>query len=180
MTNYLDPELLRQLIRYDAETGALTWLRRDRRHFTTDRNCNAWNTRYAGKPALAADNGVGYKIGSIFERHFLAHRVGWAIVHGEWPDVIDHINGDPADNRLCNLRSVDWGGNCRNQRRNQRNTSGVVGVGWSAAAKKWLAQIGIGREVKYLGIYDCKSDAIAARKAAEIKYGFHPNHGRAA
>lgn len=180
MAKQIDPEIMKMLLRYDPETGELFWRERPRNLFKTNRSFSAWNARYAGRKALTADNGLGYKIGSIFNQHFLAHRVAWVLVYGEWPDIIDHINGNPSDNRISNLRSVTASQNSCNARLHSKNTSGHVGVTWSAAAKKWAAQISINGQPKYLGVFTEKSDAIAARKAAEAELGFHPNHGRAA
>ena len=40
-------------------------------------------------------------------RQYMAHRVAWALYYGKWPDhTIDHINRDPSDNRIDNLRDV--------------------------------------------------------------------------
>lgn len=50
------------------------------------------------------------------------------------------------------------------------NTSGVTGVTWNTAMKKWIAQIQVRGKNIYLGSYDSKSDAAKARHAAEIKY----------
>ena len=46
--------------------------------------------------------------------HFLYHRAVWAVVHGYLPVVIDHINGNPYDNRLENLREVSASENNKN------------------------------------------------------------------
>ncbi len=58
------------------------------------------------------------------------------------------------------------------------NTSGVMGVYWVKRLSRWEARISIDNKEIPLGTHAHKSDAIAARKAAEVKYGFHPNHGR--
>jgi hypothetical protein len=137
----------------------------------------AWNTKYPGTPALNAKHGAGYRHGAIFGKNVLAHRAAWAITHGEWPsDQIDHVNGDPADNRLENLRVVTSRQNSMNMKANSRNSSGVMGVSWNKANDKWRAHIA----GKTLGDFRCKDDAIRARKQAEEKLGYHPNHGRAA
>jgi hypothetical protein len=146
---------------------------------TAERQCNWWNSRNAGNEAMTAICD-GYRCGIIERRTLKAHRVIWALVHDAWPEGdIDHINGDRADNRLRNLRSVDRRENCRNRAVGNLNTSGIVGVFWSKRQKRWGAHIGIGARVtKHLGWFKDKADAAAARKAAERNLGFHENHGR--
>ena len=108
-----------------------------------------------------------------------AHRVAWALYHGKWPDKqIDHINGNPLDNRIKNMRVVSVRENGKNKKRPSTNTSGIIGVYWNKASSKWVAQIGVNRKTIFLGSYDNITDAANARQTAEKKYNFHPNHGR--
>jgi hypothetical protein len=102
------------------------------------------------------------------------------IVHGAWPDEIDHINGCPSDNRLINLRNVDHAGNCRNRRIRSDNTSGMVGVHRVAKTRKWIAYANSGGRRFCLGSFGTAEEATRARLAASEKHGFHPNHGRSA
>jgi len=173
------PEMLRKLLAYDADTGKLTWLPRARDMFSTQRSFSTWNARFAGKEAFTATR-CGYRHGAIFNRLMQAHRVAWAIYYGEWPNMIDHINGVRDDNRIANMRDVDDQENRRNQARPNTNTSGVVGVCWNAHLGIWQSQIRVERKQKHLGYFTDFDDACAARKVAEIEHGFHPNHGRAA
>jgi hypothetical protein len=176
-------ELLRELISYDAHTGALTWLQRREDHFASDqrRACGRWNSRYANGPALTAVEAAGYLHGDMMGKRYKAHRVAWALYHGEWPaEFIDHINGDPADNRIENLRVVSQQINAQNQKLGKANKSGVIGVCWSPLHGKWSAQIKTNRVKHHLGLFDHLEDAAAVRKAAERRFGFHPNHGRIA
>jgi hypothetical protein len=178
------PELLRELLKYDPDTGKLFWLPRGVHLFTDGLQsaahaCKRWNARNAGKAALTTATRHGYYYGSVFNTHCRAHRVIWAIVHGEWPqDQIDHINGNPSDNRILNLRSVTHRENHKNRGLSTRNTSGRLGVRWEASRSKWQARIGVEGREKFLGSFDSFEEASAARKAAEVKYGFHKNHGR--
>lgn len=175
----LSPELLRQLLDYDPETGVLTWRHRALQFFADEGSQRKWNTRYAGKPAFTADDGAGYRPGTILYHKCRAHRVAWAMHYGRWPTkIIDHINQDRGDNRICNLREVDDLDNRRNCRKSKANTSGVTGVSWWPQRRKWVAQIMVNRRRKCLGYFDTIEDAAAARKAAERKFQFHENHGR--
>lgn len=178
MENDVTPELLGELISYNPETGALTWKRRDRKWFKADREFNRWNNRYAGSPALSSPHKDGYLCGAVFKKPLLAHRVAWAIYHGEWPtDRIDHRNQDGADNRICNLRDVDHYTNMRNRKLSANNKSGVNGVSWHKSTQKWVAQIGIDGKRINLGVFSEFSDAVSARKRAEDGNGFTSQHG---
>lgn len=120
----------------------------------------------------------GYRIVYAGNRILKAHRVAWYLVHGEWPKAIDHINGDPGDNRLDNLRIAGQAENMRNASLYSNNKSGVPGVRWRADKGRWVASIKVdGRHIS-LGSHLEFDAAVAARKNAETKYGFHPNHGR--
>jgi hypothetical protein len=174
-------ERLRARLSYCAETGALTWKERVSEPGVRTRNVNAWNTRYAGKPAFGYVDAAGYGRGSFEGQMLLAHRVLWALHHGRWPsEFLDHINGDPADNRLVNLREVDATGNQQNLRLRRSSQTGVTGVSRHSGCDKFVAQINERGRHHYLGIYPTIAAAAAARKEAEREYGFHPNHGRAA
>ncbi len=157
------PEVLRQLLRYEPDTGKLFWKERPLGMFGTKRACSTWNARYAGNEALIGDNGVGYRVGRIFDRPFLAHRVIWAIYFGQWPESqIDHINRDRADNRLENLRSATPAQNQFNQPKQSNNTSGFKGVFFDKRRGSWFAAIREkGRNI-HLGTFECP---LAAAKA---------------
>ena len=173
------PELLREFIDYDPETGTLTWKPRDRRHFETNRGWAIWNGRYAGKPALNCDDKRGYRMGRVLRSPVFAHRAAWAITYGEWPNgIIDHINGDGTDNRIQNLRVVDDRQNSRNAAMHSRNKTGRVGVHWDKRHSYYVAYINDERGRKHLGSFGRIEDAIAARAAAAIANGYHENHGR--
>lgn len=91
--------------------------------------------------------------------------------HKQWKKEtqIDHINGCGCDNRKSNLRLVNSSLQIANSSRRLDNTSKVTGVTRHRSGK-WEARIDISGGRKYLGLYVKKTDAIAARKAAELQY----------
>lgn len=173
------PELLRSLLDYDPLAGTLTWKQRPIEMFERRRLGLAWNTRYAGKPAFNHSD-HGYLAGRLFGKKVYAHRAAVALITGLWPDNVDHINGDPADNRAENLRAVSHTTNLRNAKRRIDNKSGVCGVFWNTRDGKWQAKIRVDQRDIALGQFVDINAAREARRQAEVLYGFHPNHGRAA
>ena len=174
---------LRKLFEYDPETGILIWRSRDSSMFKSAKRksaeavCKTWNTRYAGKKAFTATNSKGYLMGRIFGKGYLAHRVIWCMRIGEWPvNQIDHENHIKTDNRWVNLREADDSKNMHNLPMSRRNKSGCVGV--LETGDVHTATITHQHKSYYLGTFLEKEEAIAARKAAEVKFGFHPNHGK--
>lgn len=91
---------------------------------------------------------------------------------------VDHGDHDTLNNQKFNLSLTDSSGNNKNTSRRADNTSGHCGVYWRNDYGKWRAQIMVNGKWIGLGHYDDWRDAIAARQAANKKYGFHPNHGR--
>lgn len=176
----ITPAELRQLLDYDPETGAFSWAEPNKSWFASPAHWEAYRLKREGATPLSTAHSQGYKIGGVGGCMVLAHRAAWACYYGDWPTQnIDHINQDRTDNRIDNLRDVSQGENSKNQRRRGNNTSGVTGVYWDTDRKKWAAAIHLpGRKCVALGRYDKLADAVAARKAAEVKYGFHENHGR--
>lgn len=178
MPDYCDASAVRELLDYDPSTGKLKWLERDPKWFADPKRAASWNARFAGKPAFTSKTGNGYFMGSMFGQIYLAHRVIYAWMTGEWPEAhIDHINRTKQDNRWSNLRPVTASQNHMNRDKSVRNTSGHTGVYWHKGAKKWMAYIKKNGAMKNLGVYLDKGDAIAARKNAEREYGFHESHG---
>ncbi len=173
---------LKKSLHYCPDTGVFTWLKRNRSRFVTEGALKAWNTSHQGKIA-GSFNYKGYRIIGLTVRsgkymRYRAHRLAWLYIHGEFPDITDHINGVRDDNRLVNLRNTTPRGNSRNAKIPCTNTSGILGVAWRVNKNKWLASIKVNRVVMGLGSFDNLFDAACARKSAEIKHGFHPNHGR--
>ena len=178
------PKLLRQLLQYEPDTGKLFWRERDEKLFnatkkrTAQHACNQWNSRFSGTEAFTAINGSGYYTGAVFGIPLKSHRVIWAMETGAWPkNEIDHKDHSRVNNRWKNLRAVTFLENRKNMKKYSNNTSGVTGV--ILISGRWEVNIVVDGVRKYLGRYGINKieDAKLARKKAEIKYGFHENHG---
>ena len=167
----VSPDLLRQLLDYDPETGVLTWRARTPDMFKDGNigrsaNCSAWNSRYAGTVAGSPDY-EGYILISILGKTYRASRVSFAIVNGYWPkDEIDHKDCASSDDRFCNLREATRAQNASNRRTPKNNTSGYKGVTFHKHHRKYLAQIGHRGLNIYLGLFDAAEEA-AERRAEE-------------
>lgn len=147
-------DVLRQLLRLDVETGRLYWLPRGNPSF---------DTKFAGKEALATPTKEGYRCGAIFNCRRQAHRVVFALYYGRWPDGdTDHEDTDPGNNRPGNLRDATRRQNSQNQKP-KGGTSPYKGVSWDSANKKWQAhgRSAAGRSTR-LGRF---TDEIAAAEA---------------
>lgn len=165
------PEYLRQRLRYESETGRLIW-----RYY--ELMPTRWNSRWA-EVAAGRISQCGYSQVSIYGKRYPAHRIIWAMEYGVWPNgEIDHIDGNRLNNRLNNLREVSRTENSRNMALRVDSTSGATGVCWDKNRNKWIAQIRVNRLRINLGRFAVFEDALNARKAAEVRYGFHDNHGR--
>jgi len=153
----LTQERLKELLSYDPETGIFRW-KISRRGVLV--GTIAGSTRkdlYVMIRVLGAD--------------YLAHRLAWLYVYGYFPEnFIDHIDRNPSNNTIVNLREVTQSCNIRNSKGRLGTISGIKGV--SVFRGFWDAKIFVdGRNVR-LGCFSSKTLAAKARYEAEIKYGF--------
>ncbi len=173
---------LKKVLHYCPDTGAFTWLKRDRSMFKNDRGFRIFNAKFPGKPAGGVHSrgylhiGISNDNGKVSS--YKAHRLAWLYIHGEFPEVIDHINGVKVDNRLVNIRNITQAVNTRNARIYKTSKTGILGVTWKPAYGKWKSEISVNKKRTHLGYFKNLFDAACARKSAEIKHDFHPNHGR--
>lgn len=155
------------MFHFDPETGIFT------RKTTVAPN--------ARKGDVAGWNYAGGYLGITADgKQYVAHRLAWLYVHGEWPDQIDHIDHNRQNNKINNLRNANFSVNSKNVGPFSTNKAGVHGVCLYKPTGKWKAQIGVNGKSIHLGYFDTKEAAAAARSAANKKYGFHENHGKAA
>jgi len=170
----LNKDIVRELLRYDENTGDLYWNYRDKRWFKRRQDYLRWNSRFSGKLAggsCTVNGNYTYKNIKIFGKTYSQHRLVWFWIYGEWPEQsVDHVNKISSDNRGSNLRDVPHGVNMRNKRDYKSNTSGIKGV--ALLRGLWRARINVNGKEKHLGVFTDKFEAICARKSAEILYNF--------
>lgn len=121
-------DLFHEYLSYDPNTGVFIWKKK------TNRNV-----------VVGSEAGViypkGYRGINLLGRQYQAHRVAWMMQTGEWPNIIDHVNGNKGDNRWSNLRNSDYSGNGANSGMKVANTSGFKGVSWNKIKKAFRAQV---------------------------------------
>lgn len=173
----LTQELLESLFDYDAGKGVLVWKERPREQFKTKSAWASVNARNAGKIAGTPDD-TGRVSVMLFSKKRQVHRLIWTIAKGEIPEVIDHIDGNPGNNKISNLRNVSQFINGKNCKRSKVNKSGHQGVLQRKDNRKWIAYISSSGARVHIGQFETYEEAISARKKAEIENGYHGNHGR--
>lgn len=116
-------------------------------------------------------NTQGYVVVRHQNKLHLAHRLAWRLYYGADPDGhIDHIDGDRANNRICNLRVATPRQNATNCRQKKNASAPYKGITWDRAKKKWAAQIRINGKNKLLGRFDSPEAAHAEYARAAEKY----------
>lgn len=170
-------ELIREAFEYDNESGRLIWKERPRSHFTSYGYCQKTNRRWAG--VVAGAKAQNRYIVHVFGKRWLLHRLVWAIVHGELPPahlVIDHINGNGFDNRICNLRLTTQGNNAKNSRVHKNCTSKLKGVYFMKAKGVWRARLV--SDGKQVFSRECPTKGLAAVARAKAALKHHGEFAR--
>lgn len=157
-----DIDAIRTRVSYDPITGEFTRL-----------ISSGGST--AGSVINSKPSKNGYIYVAVFDSKILAHRLAWALSHGEWPPHdVDHIDGVRSNNRLSNLRPATRSENMQNARkaRASNKSCGLLGVSWSKAANRWSASIKTNGKAMYLGLFDCPKQAHEAY--IQAKRELHP------
>lgn len=132
-----DAQRLREVLRYEPETGKFYWRERIARNVTV---------------GAEAGSTVGrrYCVITINRRSYQGHRLAYVYMTGKAPQWVDHINGDGLDNRWANLRNATPETNGWNQRKSVRNKTGVKHVSYSKSSKSKPYMVGFNIKGKYI------------------------------
>jgi hypothetical protein len=164
MSQGLNSEILREYLEYNDTTGIFTYK-------ITRSN------KLAGSTAGSTDTN-GYIMISINNCKFLAHRLAWLYIYGQWPDSdLDHIDGNRTNNSINNLRKATRSQNNYNKTSN-RNKNNYRGVCKTSSGKFSASIKVIGRDV-YIGNFMTAEEASLAYedKAREIQKEFYKDPG---
>lgn len=146
-------QALRATMRYDQYTGEFHRLKPPKKGRTYKR--------------VGSLNNCGYLEIGLEGQRYLAHRLAWFYIHGEWPkDQIDHVNRVRHDNRIKNLREATPGENQQNLIRHRK----YPGTTLVARTGKYKARISVGGRVLELGSFDTQEEAAAAYLSAKVKH----------
>lgn len=176
-TRPLPIELLKETFEVDenSPTG-LKWKTRPRHHFSSDGRWIEFNRDSAGKPAGGLEKlrgrkkKISWRINIYGNVHFV-HRIIYALAHNIDPInlLIDHIDGNPLNNKVSNLRLVDYNQNSLNREGNKNASSKYKGVCFAKYANKWRAGI-TNKGINYhLGYFEREEDARDAYRKAAIQ-----------
>lgn len=142
-----------ECLSYDPETGEFVWKKGQR----------------AGTVAGCKKND-GYIYMKIDQIQVQAANLAWAMHYGVWPDlIVDHIDGDRANNRISNFRLATEVQNRHNTKIRSDNTSGHKGVHYNAASRKWVAAIKCNGKRFNLGNFASPDGAAEAYRQAAIR-----------
>jgi len=161
----LTQERLKELMHYDPFTGYFTWLR-----------CRAGKRAGTARKLCGEDSYIQI---CLEGQLYYAHRLAFLYMEGIFPvNEVDHINHDYTDNRWSNLRLATRRENNKNSSKRRDNQTGVTGVNWNSGKSLYQARVHTAsNKQQHLGWFRDFFEACCARKAAELKYGYHENHG---
>lgn len=162
----LTQEYLKTILEYNPDTGNFIWIKTLSNRIKT-----------GSVAGCVKDKKYPCILIRIKNKLYRAHRLVWLYIYGFMPNhEIDHINHNPSDNRLINLREVNRLDQMKNTGVRCDSISGITGVRWNGFS--YVATINIDGKKINLGSYSLIEEASAARDAANIIYGFHQNHGK--
>ena len=148
---------LKEILYYNQDTGEFFWKISPR-----------YDVNVGDK---AGYNHNGYTRLTIKCKKYLTHRLAWLYVYGEFPTGdIDHIDNNRNNCKINNLRIANKSNNVHNRKIQANNTSGVKGVLWSKAAKKWMVRVGINNDRMYFGVWEDLEFAELVAQEARAKY----------
>ena len=148
---------------FDYRDGKLFW-----------KICKAKKIKVGDETGCHKEKGY-FHIG-INGTNYLIHRLVFAWHNGFMPKFIDHIDGNPSNNKIENLREATWSQNQQNKTNQINNTSGVKGVSWVAKRNRWVVRVQLNKKSYQLGYF--KDLEFAELVAIEGQNKYHGEYAR--
>lgn len=182
--NLIDLAFAREAFTYDPLTGIVYWNQdRPAGHFPTYRGYRQWLGRNAGKPAGSV-NSDGHLYATVTHANgrrqaIAVHHIAWMLANDcDLPKGkhIDHINGNPTDNRAKNLRAVDPYLNSRNMKLPRKPSTGFHGIYKHRRGYQVRLTVLPGDGPKVIGYRKTLEEAVALRVQTARKLGYTARH----
>ncbi len=132
---------------------------------------------------MGCSDTLGYTKIKVLGFTFCQSHLIYLWINGRLPvkgEEIDHLDGNPSNDCLTNLRIVSHLINGRNKKMNCRNSSGYNGVSWDSKVDKYRARTIVNKKFIHHGFFATAEEAYAARQAyieAHPELGFTMRHG---
>jgi len=143
---------------------------------------------YWRQPSNPKKTPVGSLAGTIHAKGYIhiqykrkiykAHRLIYLMFYGYLPNIVDHIDGNTANNHPDNLRSATLSGNAQNAKIRRDNISGFKNVCWHKRLNKWGVSLAVSGKLRHFGYFDDLE--LAAFVASEVRDKYHGEFARMA
>lgn len=155
----ISKERLKEVLKYDPSTGLFVWIKRTGSRSTPGKQAGSYT--------------YGYIQIMIDKKLYFAHRLAFLYMDGALPPddkCVDHINGNPKDNRWDNLRIVTQFINQQNRHKARKSArSKVLGANWCEARGVWRSAITVNGLRKELGSFETAELAHKAYMKAKLE-----------
>jgi len=137
--------------------------------------------RARGKVKAGSEAGClsshGYKRLMIGYKEIPSHRIVYLWHHGYMPKVVDHIDSNPLNNKIENLREATAQTNQYNRKLSKNNSSGCKNVSWHEKQKRWQVHIKHNKTTHCWYVEDFELAELVAHEARTKYHGAFANHG---
>lgn len=151
---------LKSVLNYDPDTGIFTW--------AVDRK--GPGAKIGAR--AGSQHKHGYRTIKVNQVTYAEHHLAWLYVHGILPEYVDHIDRDPSNNRITNIRPVSRSQNQQNRLVQSNNKIGVKGVHYNEKFDKYFTTITLNGVVQRANFKDL-GEAKAWRASKELELHTH-------
>jgi hypothetical protein len=142
--------------------------------FLVHKNTKSWNAKSGQRTGYL--NKIGYEVTVVNKKRYYNHRLIFMMFYGYMPKIIDHIDKNPANNCIENLREASRSQNNQNSKKPKSNTSGYKNVDWHIRRKKWRVKLKVNKKIIYIGHFD--DIELANLVAIEARNKYHGEFAR--